>query len=342
MSYTTTQLINEAYYASGIVAREFETVSGGESGDGLGWLNDIIGDKAIDSGMVPYESDYELNFVEGVETYFIPNLISIDTLTFVLQTVRYSMQYTQRNQYFGSSRVNQIQSLPFQWYFERKVGGGNLHIYFQPDQTYPATIHGIFRLPEVSLGQDLMSSVAKVNLGFVTVTGAGLIGANELVVNDVDLAGTYANAAALNTYINTGVIPNVTSTLYLNELILTNTANGGEIELYTLGTESSSNHVTFYNFSTVDSVEKQQTYFPMKLDRFYITYLKYALAERICAEYNQVVPPGVSKELGKYQAFIDKQSRLLDLKLEKSSTLQDRAGLNWAMVNLGRGFVVPY
>ena len=42
MAYTTNQLISGAYYASGVVSREFETVSGAQIGDGLEWLNNII------------------------------------------------------------------------------------------------------------------------------------------------------------------------------------------------------------------------------------------------------------------------------------------------------------
>lgn len=341
-AYISTQLITDAFYGSGVVSREFETVSGGQVTDGLGWLNDILSDKTIDSGMVPYETTYELTLNPGQESYYIPNMISADTVTFLLNTVRYSVQATQRNEYFGSSRVNNINSLPFQWYFERKYGGGNFHVYFSPDRSYPLTIHGVFRLPQVELGQDLSSSVTRVELGFVTITGAGLLNPEELVVNGVDLAGTYASAQALVTYINTGIIPDVTARLYLNQLYLTNTAANGVIELYTLGTQSETNNVTFYNFNTIDGEQKQQTFFPLNLDRFYTSYLKYALMERICSEYNLVVPPGVARELGKYQAWIDKQSRLLDLRMQKSSTLQDRAGLNWAMVNLANGFMVPY
>ena len=144
MAYTTNQLISSSYYTAGIVSREFETVSGAQVGDGLTWLNNIITEKNIDEGMVPYETTYNANFVIGQETYFIPNLIQIDTLTFFLDEVRYAMKYEKRNAYFGSSRVENIQTLPFEWYFERQLGGGNLSIYFQPDQNYPMQIHGIF------------------------------------------------------------------------------------------------------------------------------------------------------------------------------------------------------
>lgn len=235
MAYTTNQLISSSYYASGIVSRDFETVSGAQIGDGLVWLNNIITEKTVDEGMIPYEDTYNADFVIGQEIYFIPNLIQIDTLVFFLDQVRYAMNYEQRNAYFGSSRVENIQTLPFEWYFERKFGGGNLYIYFQPDRAYPMEIHGIFRLPSVVLGQDLS----------------------------------------------------------------------------------------------------------LTLDEFYITYLHYALADRMCAEYTYTTPENVIKQLSKYEAFIDKSSRILDLSISKTSTLQKRGTFNYAFINLGHGWVKP-
>jgi hypothetical protein len=235
MSYTTTELITSSYHASGVVSREFETVSGGQQADALIWLNDILTEKTVDDGMIPYETTYNANFVIGQIVYPIPNLIKIDTLVFFLDTVRYAMQYDKRNNFFGSPRVENIQTLPFEWYFERQFGGGNLHIYFAPDQAYPMEIHGVFRLSTVALGQDIS----------------------------------------------------------------------------------------------------------LTIDQFYRTYLHYALADRICSEYNYDTPPNVLRQLGKYEAWINKKSRLIDLRMKKQSTLQRKGGYSWSQVNLGRGFQ-PY
>lgn len=235
MPYTTNQLITSSYYAAGVVSREFETVSGGQIADGLTWLNNIITEKTVDEGMVPYETTSTLVAVTGQEAYSIPNLIQIDTLVFYLDAVRYAMKYEKRNAYFGSSRVENVQTLPFEWYFERGFGGGTLYIYFKPDRNYPMEIHGIFRMASVALFQDLS----------------------------------------------------------------------------------------------------------LTLDEFYTTYLHYALADRICAEYAYETPVNVIRQLAKYEAFIDKKSRTLDLRLQKTSTLQNRGSLNYGFINLGKGWVVP-
>jgi len=235
MAYPTTQLITNAYYGSGVVSREFETVSGGQLSEGLDWLNDIISETDINLSMVPYETTYNQNFIIGQEKYFIQNLVKIDTLVFFLDSVRYAMQFTKRNEYFGASRVENINTLPFEWYLERAYGGSNLYIYFKPDRAYPMEIHGVFRLTNLVLGQDL------------TLT----------------------------------------------------------------------------------------------LDQFYITYLRYALMDRICSEYNYDTPPNVVKQLDKYTAWIDKTSRVLDLSIKKVSTLQKRGTFNWAFVNLAKGWQRP-
>lgn len=233
MAYTANQLISQAYYASNIVSRDFQTVSGAQIGDGLIWLNEIITDATVDEGMIPYETTYTFNTVAGDGIYEIPGCIKIDTLVFYKDSVRYAMEYQKRNEFFGSPRVESITALPFDWYFERQLGGGNLHIYFLPDQIYQMEIHGVFSLEEISLGDDLSET----------------------------------------------------------------------------------------------------------FDKFYISYLKYALADRICVNYEVDTPISVIKQLNRYQAFINKKSRLLDLRLNKMSTLQSGTGYNWAYVNLGRGFV---
>jgi hypothetical protein len=469
MAYTTNQLIASSYYTAGIVSRGFETVSGDQIADGLQWLNDVITDTTVNFGMIPYETTYPFNANTGQSKYPIPNLISIDTFTFYLNNVRFAMSYQQRNEYFGSSRVMDIQSLPFEWYFERQTGGGNLYVYFSPDQNYPMQIHGVFRLATVSLGQDLSSNISKIDLGVPTFYGLGGLIPSQLVVNGVDLSGAYPNIGALINFINTGVVPGVTASLNVNDFVLTSTtvpptsinvrtsgylggtsfigpvatatianlvstynnaANGvgatltasspgaliidgytvnlgdivlvknqtnpaqnGSYSLTTLGTgfvewvltrtanydESVQinegnlftvtngtvnagltfvqtadvsvigtslitfavfNTITFSNFSTIETPNYLIAN-PMGLDQFYITYLHYALTDRICTEYNYTVPPGVVKQLAEYQAWIKNQSRVMDMRVTKVSTLGERGNYSWAFINLGKGWTPP-
>lgn len=369
MPTTTRELITKSYYIAGIVSRDFETVSGTQITDGLDVLNELLDEKVVDWDMIPFENDglsarfdsvrvrtqselsatynngagtltaaangaitidgialavsdrvlvtqqvtgnsqlengiyavtdagsattpyvltratdastsaqffpskavvveegtdrtknYYYNgenspvigttaitfavssaspffyVVPGQESYYIPNLIAADTLTFLKDDVRYSMEVAQRGQYFGSTRAENINSLPNSFHVQRVMGGATIYMYFKPDQAYLFEIRGTFRLANVTLDQDL-----------------------ELTV-----------------------------------------------------------------------------------DGFYRTYMKYALAEKLCTVFNYDVPESLRRELGKQQAFISKSSRPLDLSMVKSSTLQDsRGGLNWGQVNLGRGWTTP-
>lgn len=233
MAYTTLQLINNAYYESGIVSRGFETPSGQQAIDGLQFLNDLIADKTIENGLIPYYDEHNFSAVPGQEKYFIEDLISIDTFVFYIDTVRYQTENRARREYFGSSRADNIQSLPGSWHMERCFQGANLYIYFKPNEAFPLTIWGQFRLQQVTINQDLS----------------------------------------------------------------------------------------------------------LTLDRFYINYLKFDLAARLCAEYNYSLPPGVKTALQNYVDSISKRSGPMDFRIGKLSSLQRRGGINYGQVNIGHGWV---
>jgi hypothetical protein len=232
MAYTVTKLITNAWYLSGVVARVFETVSGDQISDGLDMLNDLLGMQSANIGLVPYYTVYNFTAVPGQEAYIIPNLLEIDSLTFNIGPVRYSMLEQNRTTYFGSGRVDNITALPFNYHLERGLNEGTIYIYFLPAGAYPMTLVGKFGL----------------------------------------------NSAALNTDL-----------------------------------------LTIY-------------------DRFYITYLRYALTEYVCGEYNINMTPSNEKKLRALENQINNSIAPLDLTLTKLSTMPGRNGINWADANIGRGW----
>lgn len=155
MTSTVAELITNAYFLSGKVARDYETPSGSEISDGLRWLNAIIAFKTANNRLIPYYSIYEDVTEVGVDEYFIPNLISVQTFTFNLGVVRFATYNSSRKTFFGTSRVDDTQNLPFECHFERCVGGSNLFLYFRPNGVYPIRIVGKFSLDSVTIGQDL-------------------------------------------------------------------------------------------------------------------------------------------------------------------------------------------
>ncbi len=445
MAQTVTDLITQAYYDSGVVARQFQEIQGYQLADGLRWLNEILGDNSVDTGDIPYiTQQYPFDGVVGQEKYFIPGLLSIDALVFYIPSgtgpnsatsLRYQMQYMDRIKYFGQPRANNINALPVSYTYERTFGGSNIWVYFPPQQNYRFNITGNFFMQSVTLNQDLttVKTVANLgvpsisgtvtNLGVASIVGAGILAAGELVVNNVDLAGTYATVNDLINYINTGVVDGVSAQLsganftligsvpsisietlgtvtvngvtfgnfnttagplteqylqpgaleigelvindvdltgayataqdlvdYINtgiidfvtasildfEFILTSN-EGVTISVKTLGSQPISSNITFKKFSTING-PFSQVFYGFALDQFYIDYLEYRLAARICQKLNFAVPDGVREQLTTYQRQIKKLSEPLDLSMQKISCLSQARGLNYAMANLGKGY----
>lgn len=73
-------------------------------------------------------------------------------------------------------------------------------------------------------------------------------------------------------------------------------------------------------------------------DQFYIDYLTYQLARRIC-QHNQIsVPPDTLSVLREYDQSL-RDLMPMDLSMEKVSTLQRNRGMNYAIANLCVGFL---
>ena len=80
----------------------------------------------------------------------------------------------------------------------------------------------------------------------------------------------------------------------------------------------------------------------LTLDQFYIDFIMYELAERLCADYDYSMPEGAAHQLEEYQMIIDKREQRLDLNQQSISALsQTTDGVNYAWANLSTGWNVP-
>lgn len=149
MSYTARQVINEAYYITGIVSKDFQTLTGAQLESGLSLLNDVLAVKTADIKLIPYFKEYLLNAVVGQEMYFIPNLVDIETITFNMGDIRYPTDKVNRKTYFGSPRADNIISIPINFHAERLDEGSNIYLYPKPVSTYPMKVWGKFALASV-------------------------------------------------------------------------------------------------------------------------------------------------------------------------------------------------
>lgn len=155
MSYTAQQLITRSWFLSGIVARNLQVPTGDQINDGLQMLNNLLDFKQIETDLIPYYQYITFPAVPQQEYYFLPFVAEIEASTFNINVVRYPMVGTSRRKYFGSSRVDNIYTLPFSWHYERGVGGGTFSLYFIPDQAYPMKMMVKIFLVDVTLETDL-------------------------------------------------------------------------------------------------------------------------------------------------------------------------------------------
>ncbi|NHJ41456.1 MAG: hypothetical protein FK731_15605 [Asgard group archaeon] len=160
---TARQLITNAYYLSGVVSKDFQTVKGDQLNEGLGLLNDILSVRALDTKRIPFFKEYDLTAVVGQEKYFIPGLLIAETFVFYIGDVRYSTHVHNRDKYFGSSRPENIRSLPYSYHIERVKDGSDLYVYFLPNSAYPMKIWGKFGLDEVTSVDENLSVVYERN-----------------------------------------------------------------------------------------------------------------------------------------------------------------------------------
>jgi hypothetical protein len=173
MPYTAQQLITRSWFLSGIVARNLQTPTGDQINDGLQMLNDLLNFKQIEVDLIPYYTYIQMPLIANQESYFLPYVALVESATFNIGTVRYPMDMTSRRRYFGSSRVDNIASLPFNWTFQRSEGGGYLSVYFLPESNYPLKMIVKIFLVDVTLQTDLTNVSMTVPYAFINASNQG-------------------------------------------------------------------------------------------------------------------------------------------------------------------------
>ncbi len=152
MVFTAQQLITKALYTSGISSRALQTPTFQELSDGLDQLNDILSETIYKTDLQPFWTVYDgVTCVAGQEIYAIPGITAVQSVTFFIDEVRYAMMPATREQYFAYSRVNPIETLPYQWFLNRTASGGDLYLYYVPAQNYPLEI--VCKFQDTSLTQ---------------------------------------------------------------------------------------------------------------------------------------------------------------------------------------------
>lgn len=173
MAYTAQELITRSWFLSGIVARNLQFPTGDEITTGLYLLNALLDFKQIEVELIPYYQYIELPCVANQEFYFLPYVAMVESCTFNLDVVRYPMNSVSRTNYYGSPRVDNISSLPFSYNYNRALGGGNLALYFKPENTFPLKMMVKTFLTDVKLDTDLTNISEIVPYTFINNSNQG-------------------------------------------------------------------------------------------------------------------------------------------------------------------------
>lgn len=173
MAYTAQQLITRSWYLSGIIARNLQVPTGDQITDGLMMLNALLDFKQIETDLIPYWQYIEMAAVANQEYYFLPYVAALESVTFNIDVVRYPMDTVSRRAYYGSSRVDNISTLPFGFNYNRSLGGGNLALYFLPESNYPLKMMAKIFLADVSLQTDLTNISEMVPYTFINSSNQG-------------------------------------------------------------------------------------------------------------------------------------------------------------------------
>ena len=173
MAYTARKLIERAWFLSGIVARGLQVPTGDQINEGLFMLNALLNFKQIEIDLIPYYTYISMDLAQDEEFYYLPYVAAIESATFNVDVVRYPMQPTTRVNYYGSARADNVQSLPFNWNFNRCLGGGNLAVYFKPQSDYTMKMMVKLFLVDVTLDTDLTDISESVPYTFINSSNQG-------------------------------------------------------------------------------------------------------------------------------------------------------------------------
>lgn len=325
MAHTAQELITRSWYLSGIVARNLQIPTGDQITDGLAMFNALLDFKQIEIDLIPYWTYIEFQLTPNQEFYFLPNIAEIETSTFNIGTVRYPMESVSRSNYFGSGRVDNINTLPFDYNYNRGQNGGTLALYFLPQDNYPFKAMVKLFLNDVTLDTDLTSAFTPLASGFVSIIKIINPGSGYTQIPSVTISGTGSGAQASATVTN-GQVTSISvfnsGSLYTVPPTVTISGNG-------IGATAQA-IVSSYNFLQTNNAG---------LDTSYIEYLRYALAQYMCSEYGILFNPESAAILKKYERKLMYMSPP-DVSTKKITILtSDRySGYNYGDVNLGRGW----
>lgn len=153
------EIIKNAYICAGINSAEINDEDPGQIVRGLNALSLVLAEKNFKTCELPYFDTIEVNAVQGQSDYFLQNMYTLETMTFNIGDVRYSMKSSTRRIFKGETRQENVKSLPTEFYYERTNGGLTVSLYFLPVDSYLLKFNGLKGFGNYTLDDELTNYV---------------------------------------------------------------------------------------------------------------------------------------------------------------------------------------
>lgn len=184
MAYPIRQLIIEAYYLSGLVSRETETVSGEELEEGRHYLNIILSNNTINGERIIYSQSTKGTLNISSNTIYVPKLFCVQTITLYNGNIRYPLTRLDRDQFYGTSSIHALESIPVYYHEELSIlpldltenqptEGMRINVYPCANTNYEYVIHGKFGFDEIkpeNLSDDALKLWAYYYINYLTLS----------------------------------------------------------------------------------------------------------------------------------------------------------------------------
>ena len=164
MVTTVSEVISNAWYKSGFQPAD-SAPGGAEINIGFRELKRAMAAQEVTNETRPFLTNATVQTIAGQESYLVPGLLSIESLSFNDGDIRYYLERVTEDEYFSFSRVDNIKSLPYKYYAKRTPpalvdgahveSGTEIYLYFEPNKVYTLNIVGKYSDATITLNTDL-------------------------------------------------------------------------------------------------------------------------------------------------------------------------------------------
>lgn len=153
------ELINDAYRFSNIIAEEGQDLTSTQLRDGVRLLNYIIRNLNIDGEEIALNAQENLILPAGHQTLLLPDYIKLYKVQYDLGSIFVDTALLSAEDFYNVAVVTNTTSIPFAGYAKRTANGIELFFYFAPNRDYEIRIiSGLKKITELNADDDIVTN----------------------------------------------------------------------------------------------------------------------------------------------------------------------------------------